>query len=216
MAWVYEQLDFLSALTANLYMYEGADVTEPRFIEEHPRDVLGTITEVTFADGIMDAMLRGLSSPKFLRSNREQLGIDPSRLNSIEPPNVIDQIDAAVRETLGSKWSEEVASKFGVRQLLATALEHYPSSYHGFSNKVAAVFSALNSVGFWPDKGKDEAAISGFNDSLHAASAAYTDVLVSNDKRMRIKSAAAYELFGVDTLVLDSDAFLSHFVAQSA
>ena len=60
----------------------------------------------------MDSLLRLFSSPRRLRSNRDQLGIDPAILNRIEPPGVIDQIDEAVRTTLLQKWPEEVADHF--------------------------------------------------------------------------------------------------------
>ena len=202
--WIAERLDFLSNLTDNLYLYNAINTPTPYLIEEHPRDVYATLSEMPWAQGIMNWMIKAFGSPKRLRSNRSVIGVDPSRLNSIEPPNVIEQIDQIVQNSTSGR-SEKIFEDFGVRKLLETSLQYYPPSYHGFENQVAVVFSALNSLGFWPDRGNDSAAVAGFHDSSHAAAAAYTDVLASNDKRMRIKTAAAYEFFGVTTQIVDGE-----------
>ena len=64
-------------------------------------------------------------------------------------------------------------------------------------------FSLLNAFGFNPDKKSPKSIIAGSYDSYHAANAACADYFVTNDKKLEIKSLAAYEFFEVETKVLN-------------
>ena len=66
-------------------------------------------------------------------------------------------------------------------------------------------FSLLNAFGFNPDKKSPKSIIAGSYDSYHAANAACADYFVTNDKKLEIKSLAAYEFFEVETQVLNDE-----------
>ena len=67
-----------------------------------------------------------------------------------------------------------------------------------------SLFNLLDFICYWHDKNH----AARLYDSSHAYFAQYCDVLVSNDKRMRIKTEAVYSYLGIDTKVCTSDEFL--------
>ena len=138
-----------------------------------------------------------------MKQVRNQLELSPNDLNNIKPPNVIDQLDRAIAEKLSERFPQ-LPPDFGVRQLLDTALKCYPNSERlGIESKMAAVFSSLNSFGFWPDSPRKTSSMAAFFDSMHAANAALCYYFVSEDKTLRLKTMAIYEFFGVGTQVVE-------------
>lgn len=68
----------------------------------------------------------------------------------------------------------------------------------------SSLFNLLDFVCYWHDKNH----AARLYDSSHAYFAQYCDVLVSNDKRMRIKTEAVYSYLGIGTRVCTADEFL--------
>lgn len=200
-----QRLQYLSHLTQNTYLYNGPDV-EGAVLQTHPpQDVRETITEIEWAKSAVD---EGVSLFEFnmMGKFRDQIGIGPNRLNNVEPPNVIEKIDQQVQEQLQKQCGEE-APDLGVQKLLETAVSARRTVGQedlGIESDIVAVFTALNWFGFWPDKDGSTNLVAGFNDSRHAAAAIFCDFFVSDDKALRLKTAAAYEFLGVETIILSS------------
>lgn len=196
------RLRFLSELTEDTYLYNAGDSYSPAIIRQSPEEVRQIVNEVPFAKPAMRGFVDmfGLSTMKGVRN---ELGLSPNDLNNIKPPGVIAQLDRAIAQKIAGRLPG-LPSGFGVRQLLDTALKFYPNSEKlSIDNKIAAVFSGLNSFGFWPDNPKKTTSMAAFFDSMHAANATLCCYFVSEDKALRVKSMAVYELFGFETRVVD-------------
>lgn len=195
------RLQFLSELTKDTYLYNAGDSHSPAIRRESPEVVRRTLNEVPFAKGATHVFLNlfGLDEMKRMR---KKLQLNPNDLNNIKPPGVIDQLDEAIFLRL-SGWSPELPPGFGIRQLLEKTLQFYPKAETlGVESRMAAVFSMLNSFGFWPDNPKKTSSMAAFFDSMHAANAALCSYFVSEDKALRVKAMAVYEFFGVETQVV--------------
>lgn len=196
------RLQFLSELTRNAYLYNAADAHSPSLRVEDPEVVRQTINEVSFAKPAIQTFVNmfGFEQMKIFR---QKLQLSPSELNNIKPPNVIDKLDRVVTKK-ASEFFPELTSGFGVRVLLETVVKCFPASVdYGIETKMATAFSALNFLGFWPDNAKKTTPIASFNDSMHAGNAALCSYFVTEDKTLRIKTQAVYELFGVETRVVN-------------
>jgi len=197
---VESRLQFLSELSNNTYLYNAADVHSPELRIEHPTTVRSTINEVSWAKPIMHDFVNMFGFDA-MKQFRKELELEPKELNNIKPPNVIDQLDKIVEEKTKNKYPHS-GSGFGVKRLLETSLKYYPDSKNlGLESRMAAVFSSLNFLGFWPDKEKRTNLVAAFNDALHAATASYCDYFVTEDRSLRVKTMAAYEFFEVATNV---------------
>lgn len=202
---VEQRLQYLSHLAQNTYLYNGPDAEGALLQTYHPHDVRETITAIDWAKSAVNESV-SLFGFDMMGEFRDQMGIGPNRLNNVEPPNVIEKIDRQVQEQLRKQHGEE-APDFGVQKLLETAVDAHRlvgQEDLGIESDIAAVFTALNWFGFWPDKEGSTNLVAGFNDSQHAAVAIFCDFFVSDDKALRLKTAAAYEFFGVETVVLSS------------
>jgi len=196
------RLNFLSELTMNSYLYNAADAYSPSLRPETPETVRQTINEVQFAKPAMNGFVN-MFGFELMKQFRQELHLSPLELNNIKPPNVVDQLDRIVAEKVSS-CSPNIASGFGIRMLLETVLKSFPNSEtFGIEHKMAAAFSALNFFGFWPDSAKKTTPVASFHDSMHAGNAALCSYFVTEDKALRIKTLALYELFGVETNVVD-------------
>ncbi len=196
------RLRFLSELTQDTYLYNSVDPSSPAITRQTPERVRRTVNEVPFAKPAMRGFV-DMFSLSTLKGVRNELGLSPNDLNNIKPPGVIEQLDRAIAQKLAGRFPG-LPSGFGVRQLLDTALRLYPNSEKlSIDSKIAAVFSGLNSLGFWPDDPKKTTSMAAFFDSMHAANATFCSYFVSEDKPLRVKSMAVYELFGFETRVVD-------------
>jgi hypothetical protein len=197
-----DRLRFLSELTQDTYLYNAADSYSPFIRRESPEEVRQTLNEVPFAKGAMRDFIN-LFSLDVMKQVRDELELSPNDLNNIKPPDVIAQLDRAIAQKLSAR-SPQLPSGVGVRQLLEIALKFYPNSEKlDIESKMAAVFSGLNSFGFWPDNPKKTNSMAAFYDSMHAANAALCYYFVSEDKSLKLKTMAVYEFFNVETRVVD-------------
>jgi len=191
-------------LTKDAYLYNAGDAKSPRIIRERPEDVRRTINEVPFAKGAMH-VLENLFGFDEMRQFRDQLQLSPNELNNIKSPNVINQLDRIINQKVSMRLPQMPAG-FGVRYLLEQTLKFYPNPETlGIESKMAAVFTGLNFLGFWPDNPKRTSPLAAFHDSMHAANAAFCDYFVTEDKALRLKTLSVYEFFGIGTKVVDVD-----------
>lgn len=73
---------------------------------------------------------------------------------------------------------------------------------------IEKIFEFLELRRYFPDKSTQF--LSGLHDTTHAIYAAYCDVLVTNDKKLRHKTAAAYKWLGINTLIITPDELIDY------
>lgn len=71
---------------------------------------------------------------------------------------------------------------------------------------IEKIFEFLEVRRYFPDKSTQF--LSGLHDTTHAIYAAYCDVFVTNDKKLRNKTTAAYTWLGINTLILSPSEFI--------
>lgn len=117
-------------------------------------------------------------------------GLKMNRLdvNNYKPTEILPLLDIKMKENWG----------YGIK-------EHLEKSVANTGRTVfLTLFNLLDFVCYWHDE--DHAAR--LYDSSHAYFAQLCDVLVSNDRRMKIKSEAVYSYLGIETKVVTADEFL--------
>jgi hypothetical protein len=73
---------------------------------------------------------------------------------------------------------------------------------------VITLFSMLDFFGYWPDDKETYNKGSRFPDSQHTFNASYFDILVSDDKRLRNRARAVYDVLKIGTKVMSAASFL--------
>lgn len=74
------------------------------------------------------------------------------------------------------------------------------------------IFEYLENRRFYPEK--SEKHITGLHDVTHAIYAAYCDIFVTNDRKLREKTKAAYKWLGIETLVLSRQEFVEYMSSE--
>ena len=126
--------------------------------------------------------------------NREgiltELSLNKVEVGNIKTEDIFNAIEQMMQRRLG----------FGIKEYINM----------GICNSGRTIFSTLfnllDSVCYWRDKND----VARFYDSSHAYFAQLCDVLVTNDKKMRVKSKAVYSYLGINTNVYSVDDFLVH------
>lgn len=208
------RLDWLGAFTQDVYLYDGLGVPRPTLRRESPRAVYATINDVPWADDEMERLL-SLVDSRLVGAYRASTGLDPVQVSNIRPPNVIAQIDAALREK-ARIVPAMAGTPVSIAAMLQAARDVHPRGQtFGLSEDFAALFMLLNIIGFRPDRGfatgRRRAAAS---DAEHAYLASGADCFVTDDARLRIKALAAYEYFGIPTSVQALDELESWLINQ--
>lgn len=75
------------------------------------------------------------------------------------------------------------------------------------------IFDFLEVRRYFPDK--SETAINGLHDGTHAIYAAYCDIFVTNDRKLREKTKAAFQWLGVEIIVLSRSEFVDYISGKS-
>lgn len=86
--------------------------------------------------------------------------------------------------------------------------DHLGKFFHLHEMAVEKIFEFLESRRYFPDKSTQF--LSGLHDTTHAIYAAYCDVFVTNDKKLKNKTAATYKWLGIKTLVINSDELIAY------
>ncbi|EPC4895674.1 hypothetical protein Q1B75_002206 [Salmonella enterica] len=73
---------------------------------------------------------------------------------------------------------------------------------------IEKIFEFLEARRFYPDKSTQF--LSGLHDTTHAIYAAYCDVFVTNDKKLKNKTAETYKWLGINTLILTPDELVDY------
>lgn len=209
-----KRLDYLERLSRCTYFVNS--VTEFGLKRESPRSVHATLNEVKVFPNVNILFADFVSHDQQLQA-RQAFGLDPNYLNNLDGVQAI----AAIDEALGKRAaSSNAGAPTSLSELLSLTKTHVVASFSDQwkrfgqsesqamrSYEMLALFSMLDFFGYWPDDAKTYSKGTRFADSQHTFDASYFDVLVSNDRRMRNRAQAVYEVLGVKTQVMSAADF---------
>jgi hypothetical protein len=184
----------ITKITGNNYLERVLPSNKVIKTEYEPFHIYQSINEVSFARNSMKQMVNN-TSEEDKKKFREQLNIDPLRINNYSPQEAIAQID-----------SNKIAmGGFTLLELIEKGIEMHPDGKNmSLHNRFAGVFEILDLVGFWKDKYNEKSNYARLWDSSHAYFSTFCDYFISDDKRTRNKTKLVFELYDIDTKVISS------------
>lgn len=193
---IIEYLDFLSTISRDLYLYHDLNKESVYYLKEKPHEVLDTINAVPFAKSLIKSLLNFISFDQRKRI-REELNIDPKRINNYAPDEVVSQIDRIIKSK---------SQSFGFFELLNMSFNSFANKQgFGLHNYIAAIFELLDMIGYWRDEEKENSNYARSWDASHTFFASHTKYFISDDRRTRNKAKVAYSLFKIKTKVVSSE-----------
>lgn len=211
-----ERLSFLEAISNNIYFVHSAYDYE--FRVESPNSVYETINESQLEVNPTE-LFANLVPLDSLKLYRKMLGLDPSILNNMTGIEAVAEINNA----LSAAMSNDVEAPRTIKELLSVLKKIIAESYAPLWENIGTteehmsvgwelqgVFSLLETFGYWPDSKGVYAKGSRFADSQHILNAQHCNVLVTNDKGMKYRAEAAYDVLGLSTKVV----FTTEYEAQ--
>ncbi|MBD0833337.1 hypothetical protein [Aestuariibaculum sediminum] len=184
----------ISSVTNNNYLFQELPSNKVYKLKEEPNVVFDTINDVPFAQNMMKRMVNTVSEVQRAEF-RKQLNIDPMRINNYSPKEVIEQINSK-RDLIGG---------FSLVGMIEKAIEFHPQGKEmGLHNRFAGIFEMLDMVGYWKDKYNEKSNYARLWDASHCHFSSYCDYFISNDKRTRNKAKVVFEIYRIETKVLDS------------
>ena len=120
------------------------------------------------------------------------LGFDCKTFNNERPENIFGILDCRMQEKLQIGLLEYLISSEALsgRPLFSTLL------------------NIVDAANYWRDVKTNHSDVARLHDASHAYFAQICDVLVTNDRRMRIKVTAIYSFLGISTTVIPPKDFL--------
>lgn len=186
----------ITKITNNNYLERVLPSNKVVKTKYEPFHIYQSINEVSFARNSMKQIVNNtLEDDK--QKFREQLNIDPLRINNYSPKEVINQIDS----------NKSAMGGFTLLELIEKGIEMHPDGKDmSLHNRFAGVFEILDLVGFWKDKYNEKSNYARLWDSSHAYFSTFCDYFISDDRRTRNKAKVVFELYNVETKVISSKA----------
>ncbi|WP_447636613.1 hypothetical protein [Flavobacterium microcysteis] len=126
---------------------------------------------------------------------RESLGIDPKEINNYTVKEVIEQFEI----------NKDKFENMSLPELIEMATRAKLGRPATTVTKIVATFELLDLIGFWKDIYSTKSDFARAQDSQHCVSASVCDYFISNDKRTRNKSRLVFDIFKINTKVVDSN-----------
>ena len=184
----------ISSITHDNYLYTKLPTHEIIVLKEKPSTVYETINFSSFGVSIMKGFMSVVSESQ-KQHFRNQLGIDPKRINNYSPSEIIEHINS----------KSDLMGGYSFMGMLKKALELHPQGAEmGIGNNFAAIFEFLDLVGYWKDKFNEKSNYARLWDSNHAYYSSQCDYFISDDKRTRNKAKVVFEFYGIETKIVSS------------
>lgn len=212
-----ERLTFLGEISNNIYFINS--VNEYGFREEVPRNVYNTIKEA-LPELNANSLFANFIPFDILKNCREQLGLDSNRLNNMSGSDAVAEIDNALSSAIPSGIEGPRSIKELLVLIRPIIREHFSTLWNNLGTTEASmtigselqgVFILLETFGYWPDSKGVYQKGSRFSDAQHIFNAQHCNFLVTNDRGMKNRAEAAYEVLGIPAKVL----LTGEFEAQS-
>lgn len=184
----------ISSITNNNYLYTELPSHNIIALKEKPSVVYETINFSSIGVSAMKGFMSIISESQ-KQDFRNQLGIDPMRINNYSPSEIIEHINS----------KSDLMGGYSFIGMLNKALELHPQGAEmGIGNNFAAIFEFLDLVGYWKDKFNEKSNYARLWDSNHAYYSSQCDYFVSDDKRTRNKAKVVFEFYGIETKIVSS------------
>lgn len=184
----------ISSVTNNNYLFQELPSNKVHKLKEKPSVVFDTINDVPFAQNMMKGMMNTVSETQKAEF-RKHLNIDPIRINNYSPKEVIEQINL----------KSDLMGGFSLVGMIEKAIEFHPQGKEmGLHNRFAGIFEMLDMVGYWKDKYNEKSNYARLWDASYSHFSTYCDYFISNDKRTRNKAKVVFEIYNIETKVIDS------------
>jgi hypothetical protein len=202
------RLGLLSVVSRDVYFVHS--VHDYGFRIQSPFAVWETITEA-LPEINANRLFANLVSFEHMKGVREQLGLDPIRLNNLSGQEAVAEIDKAISSAVphgveAPRSIKEIleATKGITREQFSTQWNQMGTAeaHMTIGDDLQGVFALLECFGYWPDSGKVYKKGSRFPDGQHIFNASHCDILVTQDKGMKNRAQAAYSVLGVGTQVM--------------
>lgn len=212
------RLDLLSTMSRDIYFVHSAYDYEFRI--QSPFAVYETITEA-LPKLNENRLFANMIPLEHFKAARQQLGLDPVRLNNLSGSEAVAEIDRAISGAI----PDGVKAPRSIREILEvtkqTTREHFSAlwgqigtteDHMTIGNDLQGVFTLLECFGYWLDSEEVYKKGSRFPDAQHTFNASHFDVLVTRDKGMKNRAQAAYAVLGVGTRVMLTSEYESYIL----
>jgi len=127
-------------------------------------------------------------------------GVGAATLKNINPPHVVQQVWSFISDKIGSD-AFELETFFGIKP---QPYDPEPDRERTLQEKVNAIYQQLNFLGYYRDSNMkvERRFKASFSDMTHAGVAAFCHVFICRDGDLVMKTKAAYEYLGINTVVL--------------
>ncbi len=170
-----------------------------RFAWDRQFDVLTTQKLVMLWE-MMKPILAAITTVK---DKLLEFGLVPGTLNKFTPDEVIQEIDRILCKPENiEKYKEYSPKGITLEEIINLALSIIPESADDLQ-LVSAIYFLVDQIGYYSDKSVKRNVMSLWRDQNHVAWASRSQILVSADRRLRMKAKLTYRIFGITTLVLD-------------
>ncbi len=145
-----------------------------------------------------------------------KFGVTPRETNSIDIQREIDSFKPSLYQIIIENYGSLPPIDSECLPAQAPAyheinFEHLGMFFPLHEMTIEKIFEFLELRRYFPDKSTQF--LSGLHDTTHAIYAAYCDVLVTNDKKLKNKTAAAYKWLGINTLVINPNELVNYLAS---
>ncbi len=126
---------------------------------------------------------------------RESLGIDPKQINNYSAKEVVEQFEK----------NKDKFDNMSLPEFINTATMFKLKRLATIVTKIVATFEILDLIGYWKDVYTTKSDFARSKDSQHCLSASVCNYFVSNDKRTCNKARLVFDIFDINTKVVDSN-----------
>ena len=146
--------------------------------------------------------------------HQENTGIGAKKMNNLDVTPMLEESKADFYKAVCSIWLENKEtvmkdyipySKPKIEDLKFDFLRGYFPLHEAVVEKI---FERLEKIRFWPDTAKQY--LSGLHDVTHAIYAAYCDIFVTNDMKLKKKTEVAFKWLGAEAQVFDVKDFKAY------
>ena len=183
-----KRLNLIAELCGKNHILTGV-VDSPEFFDKEPREMF-CITAYS-RQFFHPANIDNQGNRSALKV-RQVLGFNAKQLNNEPPDKILSIIDTRMKERVGIGL---------ISYLKETEANNGSSIYH-------TLIQLINIANYWGDKETYHSNDARLYDAEHAYYAQICDMLVTNDKKMRMKIRAIYSFLGVNTKVISANEFL--------
>jgi rRNA-processing protein FCF1 len=220
-----DALELLAKITNSkaLLPYKKAGIIQTKCIgvyisNEHPKETYKRVVDLYENNHIAE----NHQKEKIANGDgfEKKTGVSSKKTNNIDIQREIDIFKPMLHQIIVDNYQRLAANEIFHEYLPSRAprgheikFEHLGEYFPLHEMTIEKIFEFLELIRYFPDKSTQF--LSGLHDTTHAIYAAYCDVFVTNDKKLKNKAKATYDWLGVNTLILDPYELVDYLANKS-